>query len=288
MPDDLATNNSSTAQSSSVSHVAVKMPIFTTGNPSLFFRRAEAQFCIANITTQLTKYYYIFSALPDAVAELCGTDSTGDAPYDTLRNEVLAICDRTRHSKLADAFADLTISNERPSILLRRVRRIFAEAGVQAADDVIIHKLMQALPPSLAELLHAHTSQPVDDFIKVADTVWSAHSSVSHPQQTVVARASLEPRASFSPRVDTVRATIPTHLRPYRPDQSAVVCRAHLYYGRNARSCRDWCQFPSELLRRNSTGPFRRQQSRSRGSSPAPGNDQAVATPRPSRQQQMD
>lgn len=275
-----------------VSHVAVQMPPFTSTNPTLFFRRADTQFELRSITSQRTKYLHTFSVIPDDVAELCTTSATDTDPYNALRIEILSICDRTQHSKLSAAFADLHVSNEKPSIILRRVRKIFADAKVQATDEMVVHKLMQALPPTLAELLHAHSQQPVDTFVSVADTVWSARANTS-PAASAITNSvppPFEPVAAAPPPHRDQRPhrhrdrsyEFPPGLRPFHRNQRAVICRAHLYYGENARSCRPWCQFPSSAprLRRNQQTP-----AQSRSSSPVRSeNSPAAVSPRPPQQ----
>lgn len=270
------TNESRHNQYDTVSGVAVKMPVFSSNNPALFFRRADAQFALRNITSEETKYLHVFTVIPDDIAELLVTEPTSPKAYTTLRDEVLSICDRTRHTKLAAAFADLQVSDERPSIILRRVRRIFTDAGVPASDEMVIHKLIQALPPVLSDLLHAHTTQPVDAFIAIADTVWAAR-SVSKPVYATSTAEVATVRTGNEAR--SRQPTTPFQVRPFHPDQRPVVCRAHLYYGTNARTCRIWCQFPSETPRisRNTRTP---RQSRDN----SPENSRAAATDRPSRQ----
>lgn len=275
-----------------VAHVAVQMPPFTSSNPTLFFRRAQTQFELRSITSQRTKYLHTFSAIPDDIAELCITEATDANPYDALKQEILSISDRTQHSKLAAAFADLHISDEKPSILLRRVRKIFADAGVQATDEMLVHKLVQALPSSLADLLHAHSQQPVDTFVSVADTVWAARASTTPSASAPIANSThqSEPAAAactrFSPRRQhNDLNALPPGLRPFHRDQRPVICRAHLYYGTDARSCRPWCRFPSDSprLHRSQQTP-----SQSRDTSPAsPGNRRAAVPLRPPQQRRQ-
>ena len=45
--------------------VLLKLPIFWTSQPQVWFGQAEAQFHIRWITADTTKYYYVVSALED-------------------------------------------------------------------------------------------------------------------------------------------------------------------------------------------------------------------------------
>ena len=60
---------------------------------------------------------------------------------------------------------------------------------------------------------------------------------------------------------------IPIGVRSFSSTQLPKVCRYHLYYGKNARSCKPWCIMASSRM---NMLPNSRPQSRS--SSPAPGN----------------
>ena len=48
--------------------VAVKLPEFYKSNPDMWFASAEAQFILANITEESTKYYNVIKRLDESVA----------------------------------------------------------------------------------------------------------------------------------------------------------------------------------------------------------------------------
>ena len=48
--------------------VSLKLPTFWTFQPQVWFEQAEAQFHIRNITVDVTKYYYVVSALDQDTA----------------------------------------------------------------------------------------------------------------------------------------------------------------------------------------------------------------------------
>ena len=41
-------------------------------------------------------------------------------------------------------------------------------------------------------------------------------------------------------------SAIPIGLRPFSPDQRPRVCRRHLYFGENSRTCKPWCRWPNK------------------------------------------
>ncbi|XP_077970659.1 uncharacterized protein LOC144425149 [Styela clava] len=48
--------------------VSLKLPIFWTKNPAVWFHQVEAQFAVRNITTDETKYHYVVAALDENTA----------------------------------------------------------------------------------------------------------------------------------------------------------------------------------------------------------------------------
>ena len=39
---------------------------------------------------------------------------------------------------------------------------------------------------------------------------------------------------------------IPTGIKPFFPEQKAKICRAHLYFAEQARTCKPWCRWPKK------------------------------------------
>lgn len=234
-----------------VGHVSVKMPQFATSNVSLFFKRVEAQFHIANVKNVRTKYFHVISVLPDAIGDIIQTQPMHSDPYELLKTELLNMCEKSKQAKMDDAFSTLDVSDEKPSILIRRVTKIFTDAGIAPTDEIVIHKSLQALPNSLRNLLLVHTSEPVDRFQRLADTVWAAHQTYKvtavTTKNTNYAGSSPNAMARSSSPIcpSTTSSTLPD-LRPFRAGQRPRICRAHIYYGKDAKTCRPYCEFPSE------------------------------------------
>ena len=99
----------------------VKLPEFWPLKAALWFARADAEFSVKGVTTEVTKYSYTVTALPVKVAD-CVTDEIlspdPTTPYKNLRQRLLntyTLDDYQRACSLLDMPAR---SSEKPSALL--------------------------------------------------------------------------------------------------------------------------------------------------------------------------
>ena len=227
--------------STSASAVAVKAPMFTEKAPLAWFKILEAQFHLANITKNETKFYHALASLPpDLVAQL-STDVLNQADYDELRSSV---CEHHETSKpeLIDRFLASTTMTGRPSHYLAEMRRLASQIGVN--EDLIRHKFQHAMPPLIAPILATQRTISLDDLGRLADELIALN-----PFQDRV--SSISPKShSVQSRFTSVTATSPPSLQglqPFSPNQKQKVCRWHIFFGGEAKKCRPWCQWPNKL-----------------------------------------
>ena len=75
-----------------VSRISVKPPPFWRDRPALWFAQLEAQFTLAGITTEATKYSYVIANLDERYAkeveDLLSMPPT-DTPYTKLKTELI-------------------------------------------------------------------------------------------------------------------------------------------------------------------------------------------------------
>lgn len=76
-----------------INKISIKLPVFWSNSPSTWFVQAEAQFALAQITSDLTRYNYIISSLPQDIAESV-TDILENPPtknlYNNLKNNLIS------------------------------------------------------------------------------------------------------------------------------------------------------------------------------------------------------
>ena len=118
-------------ESQAVARVAVKPPPFWKSNPALWFVRLEAQFELANISTDLTKFNHVLSAVDsdilNSVSDLVLKPPETDK-YKTLKERLVKIHSESESSKIRTLLQGLELGDQRPSQLLTRMRTLAADS----------------------------------------------------------------------------------------------------------------------------------------------------------------
>ncbi len=254
----------------SVHRVAVKVPPFYRRNVSAWFRTLESQLKLGRITSSDTKFHHLVSHLPEDIAALLLSDKTPEN-YELLKEEVLRAVEKTKQEKINDLFDITDIGDERPSIFVRKLVSKMEQCGLNANDDEITQKLLRCLPPNVATPLRAFQDLPPKRVAAIADSMVINYS----PQPTVNAVSNAHrgarpgPTSNFKSR-GASEEQMPQGIAPFHPGQRPRICRAHIYYGFKARTCRTFCQFPKGLRNPRllndleKTPPQSRSQSRDR------------------------
>ncbi|CAN7943356.1 unnamed protein product [Ixodes hexagonus] len=110
--------------------VRLKLPPFWTKNAKVWFAQVEAQFQLQHITSQITKYLHVVSALPAEVADelediLAATPTANQ--YDHLKAAILARKTASERSRLQSLLNMEELGDQRPSQLLRRMRQLLGD-----------------------------------------------------------------------------------------------------------------------------------------------------------------
>ena len=167
----------------------------------------------------------------------------------------------------------------RPSTFLHELRDTASKIGV--GEDLVRHKMIKSLPPSIGAVLAAQRDLTLTQLGQLADKLVPLMQSACMMAQPCGDRRtrgrSPSPTVRYEPRrtshssddrdahaprqSDTGTryrsrqySPYPDHrddksaeLRPFRDGQGPKVCRAHIYFGIEARTCRPWCQWPDKI-----------------------------------------
>lgn len=234
-PSDAASAPPSVAMTASAAAVSVKAPPFIPSNPSTWFVILEAQFRIAAITASATKFYHVLASLPvDTVSNLDDAVILS-ADYNALKAAVIAYHEASR-GELFESFLRETPLTGKPSHYLMEMRKMAKKVGVN--DDMVRHRFQQALPPSLAPVIATQKTVGLDDLGRLTDELLPllkdhVTCALTHPVNSTPKQSGPKPKA-------------PLTLIPFSDDQRPKVCRSHIFFGRNARTCRPWCQWPDK------------------------------------------
>ncbi|XP_045772242.1 uncharacterized protein LOC123872132 [Maniola jurtina] len=176
-------------QPPAVNGIAVKLPTFWQDKPVIWFAQAEAQFEIAGIKQDSTKYGYVLSMLDERKAEEV-EDILANPPennkYETLKAELIARFSASKEQRVRKLLGEVQLGDRKPSAFLRHLKSL---AGSTCKDDGIIRELwMRRLPQEVQRILIAQLDLPLDKVAEIADAIVEAPSSSFLPS-TVSAAA---------------------------------------------------------------------------------------------------
>jgi hypothetical protein len=110
-----------------VSRVAVRLPPFYSEEPEVWFASAEAQFTLAGITEEKTKFYYVLSQLDyryvKEVRDLVISPPHQD-PYTKLKTEMLNRLSPSREKRTRQLLTCEEMGERKPSQFLRHLRNL--------------------------------------------------------------------------------------------------------------------------------------------------------------------
>ena len=82
--------NTSTSTVFPVQHIAIKPPIFSATNPNAFFHIFEAQFHLARVTSEETRFFHVLSSLPPDVVNMIPISVLNNHNYTELKTVITA------------------------------------------------------------------------------------------------------------------------------------------------------------------------------------------------------
>lgn len=260
-----------------IHHVSVKPPPFMETAVKGWFAILDAQFHLARITSDETKFYHVLSSLPpDTIAHL-PQEILIRKNFGSLQEAVTDMYEKTKPELFERLISKARLTG-RPSLFLSELREIADKVGV--GDDLIRHKFVQSLPTGIAAALASQRELSLSQLGKLADEllplVQGSQASVNMTAGVPESQRDLDagmyqptepyrpvPCYSVPPQTGFSRAgprRYPAHSRgapagagsdflgltPYHDGQRPQVCRSHLFYGARARNCKPWCRWPTK------------------------------------------
>lgn len=223
-------------------HVSIKPPPFMESSVEGWFTIMEAQFHLQRITSESTKFFHVLSALPPNVVGQLSSDTLNSKSFKTLMPEVIQLFERTK-PELFEQLISTAAMTGRPSTYLNELLNIASKVGV--SDDLVRHKFTQAFPATIGTVLAAQKELPLIQLGKLGDEllplVKSQCLAVNAPQPSTPATSSKYPRQECH---QSSRQNY--GVKPFHDGQRPVVCRAHIYFGSKARTCKPWCRWPQK------------------------------------------
>jgi hypothetical protein len=171
--------------SSTVYHVAVRLPPFWPDRPAVRFGQAEAQFELADITQQGTKFNYVVSQLNQQLAEevedviIAPPDHQ---PYDRLKEELVRRLSTSREQRARQLLSHEEMGDRKPSQFLRHLKGLAPDVPADFLRTIWASRL----PPHVKAILTGQTESSLDSASQLADRICEVTplpttASVSHP-----------------------------------------------------------------------------------------------------------
>ena len=263
MPDDDKTGvNASSAAGHTqgeIQAVGFKPPPFWKSNAEPYFCFIEAQFATSGISSDLTKYYCLVSALDETILShasdlICNPPVVGK--YDSLKKRLIDHFSESEASKLRMLLHDLELGDKKPSHLLREMK----ELAKNFSDDAVKALWLQRLPMSVQQILSV-SNDGMDSLAEMADKILEVSKSAvvstvdrkveSVSEVSLLRKEMAELRQQMS-RMGRDRSRTRSRDR-FRAKSSSSerrndheLCWYHHRFGKKARNCRKPCKFVSE------------------------------------------
>lgn len=153
-----------------VSHVAIKPPPFWRSSPQFWFNRLEAQFELARIVDQRTKFNYVLSVLDGEIIQVVSDiirNPHANEPYDVLKTNLISRLSISETAKLSQLLGDLNLGDRQPSQFLREMRDL---GGDKVSEELLRSLWLQRLPDNMQAILACNPGS-LTELAKCADKI---------------------------------------------------------------------------------------------------------------------
>ena len=147
-------------------YVTIKAPAFIETAAESWFAILEAQFHLRGITSEETRFWHTLAALPPELITKLPTEETTSKIFTSLKAAVLSIHEDTK-PELFEKLISTTKLTGKPSLFLNELMQTARMIGV--GEDLVRHKFLQALNPSISTALAAQKDLTLVQLGKLAD-----------------------------------------------------------------------------------------------------------------------
>ena len=200
--------------------VSLKLPVFWTTQPTVWFRQTEAQFQIRKITDDATKYFYVVAALDQSTASrLIDTlDSPPDQDkYQYLKNRLVETFGRSQRQRAAALLHIRGLGDRKPSELMDEMRALL---GNHRPCFLFEQLFLEQLPEDIRLQLVSADFTDLHAVGRRADELFLAKS-----------------------QMEAVAAATHKFTRKSTQREADGVCFFHSRFGTKARNCIPPCKF---------------------------------------------
>lgn len=250
--------------SGEIHRVSIKPVQFIKTAPELYFLQMEAQFSLAGITRDHTKYNHVLGSLDPiyltSVLDIIKNPPTNDK-YESIKNRIITEFQQSDQHKLRILLRETQLGDLKPSQLLRKMRELSNNA---LSDDALKTLWIERLPEQIRPVI----SISGDDLNKVAVMadkmleITSYHhiNEVATPvnfdqgnSQMSALTKRVEELSKLVSEMSNNRGRSQSRSKSNNRGRSSSksknsrpYCSYHYKFGAMARKCVDPCKFKSE------------------------------------------
>lgn len=247
--------------------VSVKLPDFWKNDPNMWFAQAEAQFSLAQITKDETKFWHIIAKIDQSV--ICHvSDLVSNPPnenkYKATKDRLIARFALSPQARLEQLLSSCDLGDFRPTHLLARMSEV--ATGLNVDDNLMKMLFLQRMPANVRAVL-AISDGSLVKLAEMADKMIDSSGSnisavtVSTREQVAVntvdtALTTSKHSADFAYLKEEIEVLTAEVRRlksgPIRSRSRSVsrsrssndsICWYHRKYGGKAEHCREPCSY---------------------------------------------
>ncbi|GFX38970.1 retrovirus-related Pol polyprotein from transposon opus [Trichonephila clavipes] len=224
----------------SIGRVSVKVPPFWRENPEIWFSQMESQFVLAGITTEITKFHHVVSALQAEELGIVGDillNPPAVKPYATLRIRLCSQYVESEEQRLRGLISGMQLGDRKPSRLLLEMR---SKADSRISEELLKSLFLHRLPTHVQQILAISNDQlaeMADGIMAVANPTPSVHVIDTEKQDLQTMLVEISSRLS---RLETrERSTSRGPRRRFRCRSTSRESGAHTHcwYHRASSTC---------------------------------------------------
>ena len=235
-----------------VYRVAERLPPFWPDQPAIWFAQAEAQFQLAAITRQQTKFNYVVSQLNQqqaAEVEDIITSPPEHEPYDRLKVELVRRLSTSCEQHVRQLLSHEEMGDRKPSQFLRHLRGL----ATDVPDDFLRTIWTSRLPPHVQAILAGQTEGSLGSTSHLADKICKD----TIPTTAKISPATTDNTAMLLERIEELTRQVASlqasqtrsrshsiNRRRNTPNYHSApsdICWYHLKFGDQARKCTPPC-----------------------------------------------
>ncbi|XP_036317848.1 uncharacterized protein LOC118732849, partial [Rhagoletis pomonella] len=153
-----------------VNKVSVKVPPFWPEHPEIWFAQVEAQFSVAGVSTDSSKFNTVVAAVESNVlAQISDAilNPPDNGKYDNLKRRIIDRYCESEQKKTQKLLSDVDLGDKRPTQLLSELSEL---AKNKVSTEFLKSLWLQRLPVQVRAILQASNAD-LPDLAKLADKI---------------------------------------------------------------------------------------------------------------------